>query len=69
MAALLTSYGSLPCLATTAFAELVRTTLAESACAARISFASSASTWLLLTLTAIAWAHTCSAGVPGAGVG
>ena len=69
IAALLTSYGSLPCFGTTAFAELVRTTVAGSPCALKISFASCASTWLLLTLIAIAWLHTCSGGVPGAGVG
>ena len=69
MAALLTSYGSLPCFGTTALAELVSTTLAGRPCACRIAAASCASTWLLLTLIASAWLHTSSAGVPARGVG
>jgi hypothetical protein len=44
MAALLTSYGSLPCFGTTALAELVRTIVAGSCCALKIAAASCAST-------------------------
>ena len=69
IAALLTSYGSLPLFGTTALAELVSTIEAGSPCSFRIFAASSASTWLLVTLMLIARPQVCSGGVPGAGVG
>ena len=69
IAALLTSYGSLPLFGTTALAELVSTTEASRPCSFRIFAASSASTWLLVTLMLIARPQVCSGGVPGAGVG
>src|SRR3954470_12642576 len=69
IAALLTSYGSLPALGTTALAELVRTIEAGSFCGFNTAAASCASTKFDVTLIAMAFAHVSSAGVPGGGVG
>src|SRR6185503_7691127 len=69
IAALLTSYGSLPALGTTAFAELVSTIDAGSFCALKTRAASWASTKFDVTLIDSVWPHTVSAGVDGGGVG
>ena len=69
MAALLTSYASLPAFGTTALAELVSTIDAGSPCACRTFAASCASTKFDVTLRLIVLPHVSSGGVRGAGVG
>ena len=69
MPALLTSYGSLPLLGTTAFAELVRTIDAGRFCAFRTFPASCASTKFEVRLICSVRPQTFSAGTDGSGVG
>src|SRR5579862_8817577 len=69
MAALLTSYASLPDLGTTAFAELLSTIDAGSFCAFSTAAASCARTKFDVTLIASALAHVASAGADASGVG
>src|SRR5687767_11350265 len=69
IAALLTSYASLPALGTTAFAELVSTIEAGRFCGFRTFAASCASTKFDVTLMLRVRLQTTSAGVDGSGVG
>ena len=70
MAALLTSYASLPCFGTSALAELVSTIVAASPCGFSTFAASSARIMLPVTLICSVFAHSASPlPLDGSGVG